>query len=334
MKNIKVIICADATPQMGSGHVMRSLALAFALKNRGWQITFAGKVSIPWVKEKLSRCGISFKEISGTPEKSEDPYELLEKRLECEAPDWIVFDGYHFGPDCQKFMLGKGIRVLVIDDCAYCESYHCDLLLNQNPCALSYDYKGEIGQMLAGAEYALLRPEFLNARPSRNKYLHAPENVLLCLGGGDFSFHLPKIAEILRIPEFGNIKLSVVAGVMPVDKIQAAFGYLCDRLNIIENPENMAALYAGADFCVTAGGSSCWELCHMGTPFLTWEVADNQKDILKWLAEKGLARPLGRDSLKEFIMDNEARFQAVLLGEKLVDGKGAARVCGKMSGGN
>jgi len=48
-----LLIRADATPRMGTGHVMRCLALAQAAQDLGMDVRFLARVEVPWVQERL-----------------------------------------------------------------------------------------------------------------------------------------------------------------------------------------------------------------------------------------------------------------------------------------
>jgi len=185
---LTVHIRADAAPRVGTGHVMRCLALARWALNEGADVFFSGRVNVPWVKERLEREGIPFMPVPGDIPGQENPQSLQPVLDTISKGDWFVFDGYHFGPDCQKAARAAGALLLVIDDYAHLPEYHCDILLNQNLGAEKLLYAGDIGRTLLGPRYALLRPEFLNARRAAESrpVRHDSRNILLTLGGGNY----------------------------------------------------------------------------------------------------------------------------------------------------
>jgi UDP-2,4-diacetamido-2,4,6-trideoxy-beta-L-altropyranose hydrolase len=98
----------------------------------------------------------------------------------------------------------------------------------------------------------------------------------------------------------------------------------------------MAALLASADLAVCAGGSTCWELGHLGVPALTLVVADNQQRVAAALHDAGVVRNLGwfdrvsdeslASAIDDLRRDRGARQEMSRRGRTLVDGRGAGRV--------
>lgn len=327
-------IRADASPGMGTGHVMRCLALAQWASLGGWEVFFSGRVLVPWLWQRLHASGIPFRFLSGDAPRQENPEHLLGDLGPYSPGDWLVLDGYHFGPDCQKAARKAGLRLLVIDDYAHLPCYFCDILLNQNPGCETFPYEGEIGARLLGPEYALLRPEFARAREmATGKAPHnTPQNILLTLGGGDFSSHLGALSEALAVPELHGRRLRVIVAAMPEADIKESLAACSARLEMTRRADDMASLLRETDLCITAGGSTCWELCCLGTPFLTVEVAENQKGIIAWLDANAYAARFSAAALREALASPaylQNRREKIL---QLCDGVGATRVLHFLAG--
>lgn len=323
----RILIRADATPRMGSGHVMRCLALSQALRVSGLEPLLAGHVEIPWVRERLRRETIDHEFLPGPPPEREDP-EALTGLVAKVNPSAVVLDGYHFGLDCQKTIRAAGCCLLVIDDYRHLPEYSADILLNQNLGVEELGYRGDIGLKLIGPEYALLRPEFAAARPAAERRIlsERAEHLLLTLGGGDFSDHLKNLAQVFNHPELAGRTLNVLAGKMPPEKIKAALTGSPARLSILSGVDDMPGLLLATDLAVSAAGSTSWELCCLGVPFMTVEVAENQKPIAAALADRGLAPHFSEAALKKLLTSQGERRQAGAKGLKLVDGLGAFKV--------
>jgi UDP-2,4-diacetamido-2,4,6-trideoxy-beta-L-altropyranose hydrolase len=294
-----MFIRADATPFIGTGHVMRCIALAQAASDAGWDVQLAGRVRVPWVAERLAREGVSFMALDGEVPEEECPSRLLRQIGQASA-NWVVLDGYHFGSDCHHAVRNAGYNLLIIDDYAHLPEYSCDILLNQNIGAGQLLYTGEIGKKLFGPEYALLRREFtLNREKALARtFPEKPRNVLLSLGGGDMSQLLEKLAPTFFLPELTGCTLRVVAGQMSPLKIQEILRGCPASLEIMEDVTDMPALMLWADICVTAGGSTCWELCCLGVPFLAVDAAENQHEVVNYLHTRGIAPIMTEFSLR------------------------------------
>ena len=297
-----LLIRADASPAMGTGHVMRCLALAQWAAREGLPVRLIGRVTVPWVAEKLNKESISFTPLRGEIPSMQAPEELL-AQLGPPTPDaWAVLDGYHFGLDCQKAVREAGYKLLLIDDYAHQPKYSCDILLNQNLGAEKLPYAGEIGKRLFGPKYALLRPEFAEARSlaEMRNFPDTPHKLLLTLGGGDFSEHLRRVASCFMLPELKGRILRVIAGAMQEEVIRDILQDCPAEIEILRRVDDMPALLLDTDLCITAGGSTCWELCWLGVPFLTVEVAENQKGIVEELCMARIAEHLSVESFRRY----------------------------------
>lgn len=319
---LPLLIRADASPRMGAGHVMRCLALAGWAAREGCEATLISRAGVPWVAEKVRTEGIAFIPLEGGIPASERPAALLDVLGPASPGAWAVLDGYHFGLDCHKAVRTAGYKLLVIDDYAHLPEYSCDILLNQNIGAEEFTYTGDIGQKLLGPKYALLRPEFAKAREKAQARIfpEKAQKILLTLGGGDFSGHLARIAPDFTIPELAGCILRVIAGAMPHERIHELLRDCPAQVEILGRVDDMPALLLDTDLCVTAGGSTCWELCCLGVPFLTVEVAQNQRALLRHLAESGFAESFAKYSFAAALEGPVAEKSARVM--TLVDGKG------------
>ena len=323
MQNL--VIRADAGSRMGTGHVMRCFALAQAAIEQKAKVRFIGRNSVPWVRDWLNMSGVRFDELSGQIPDKENPQDILSQIRLAGYPShdtWVVLDGYHFTASCHKAVKNAGYRVLVIDDYAHLPEYHCDVLLNQNLGSARVDYRGDIGLRLMGPSYALLRPEFGKARKQicLDSKLTPPQNILVSLGGGNFFESLSIIAEAMNIPEMAGCNVKIIQGAMDAADILRVFDDCPFGISVLERVDDMPGLLLGTDLCITAGGSTCWELCCLGVPFMTVVVAENQQAVAANLNDLHIARPFSKDSLQSALAGH---FNT---GFDLVDGAGAFRV--------
>ncbi|WP_291447503.1 UDP-2,4-diacetamido-2,4,6-trideoxy-beta-L-altropyranose hydrolase [Desulfovibrio sp.] len=318
--NTSVVICADAAPRIGTGHIMRCLALAQAARLRGITVRFACKIAVPWVRDRLLKEDIPFTEVPGEVPMTEAPADVLARWAEMPAPSWVIFDGYHFGHDCQQAVRAAGYKLMVIDDYAHLPEYSCDILLNQNMGAEKFTYIGDIGQKLLGPRYVLLRQEFFKARERarRRAFPSIPKKILITLGGGDFINFLEKIASELCLPQLKGRKVRVIQGAMSKGRIKTAFAACPASLKVLPRIDDMPALLLDTDLCITAGGSTCWELCCLGVPFLTVEVAENQHGIVTGLETMSIANQFTRD---EFLKKLHGQHYKSMINDNMLQNK-------------
>nr|WP_274605255.1 UDP-2,4-diacetamido-2,4,6-trideoxy-beta-L-altropyranose hydrolase [Phaeovibrio sulfidiphilus] len=298
------MICADTSPRMGTGHVMRSLALIQSCRAAGIPVHLASRMDVSWVRERLATEGVPFSPLSDAIPRQESPDVLLAHiRQTGLDPAWVVLDGYHFGPDCQSALREAGYRVLVVDDYAHQPVYHCDALLNQNLGAEHLSYHGDIGLRLFGPRHALLRREFREAQRSVTPHCGKTpvRSLLLTFGGGSFADVLPSLAPALAQPGLAGCTLRVIGGSMRERQVREALEDCPARVEVLYQVRDMPALMEQTDLCITAGGSTCWELCALGVPFLTVEIAENQRAAIRELERCDLAWPFSADRLAGFL---------------------------------
>lgn len=325
---MRLLIRADATPGMGTGHVMRCLALAQWALQSGVEVTLMGRIRVPWVAERLARERVPFIPLDGDVPAEEAPQTILNHVRTVQGADWVMLDGYHFGLSSQKVLRHTGYKLLVIDDYAHLPEYSCDALLNQNLGAEMLAYAGDIGSFLLGPRYALLRSEFLEARQrALGRVLPpTPRSLLLTLGGGNSAEHLRRIANCFMLPELAGRTLKVVRGSMDVADIHDSLQGCPADIEVLQLVDDMPSLLLDTDLCVTAGGSTCWELCCLGVPFLTVIVAENQAAMVASLVEEGLSKMLSRKSVTDYFCGIEGGNDHVAKLMETVDAHGAQRI--------
>lgn len=331
---INIIFRADATSTMGTGHVMRCLAIALRATQLRCNVYFVGYTNVPWIKERIVKNFKNYYFIKRAPEICESATCILQDLNKANFNfdlngSWIVLDGYHFSNDSQKLLRSIGVKIVVIDDFAHLNEYTCDILLNQNIGADELDYQGYIGVKLIGLKYALLRPEFRYGRKYKSRNINKKtlfKSVLISLGGGDFLDILQYIVSILSDISCKNVKFYILCGNMPREKVFNVVGSAVAKFTIFENVNNMRALFNEVDLCITAGGSTCWELACCGVPFLTIQIAENQKYVCRILDERDYALKFSKYNFEMLLNNEKIRQKYSKKITKIVDGLGATRL--------
>lgn len=310
------VIClrADASVSIGTGHVMRCLTLADELARRGAECLF---VSAPGTREMVP--ALAYPVVP--PEKL--PF----------GAALAVVDHYGLDAACEADIRSRTGAVMAIDDWP-ARRHHCDLLLDQTLGRTADEYRGLVPATcvtLAGAGYALLRPQFAAARPAslarRDGRL---ERILVSLGGTDPGNVTGRVLDAIAASGVAA-QVDVVMGAKAphLDAVRAGAAIL-PAARVLTGVEDMAALMAGADLAIGAGGTTTWERCCLGLPTLMLVIADNQRDVARQVAAAGAAWPADPESLPEALRQLAAGPAALAAMSKaaagICDGLGAARV--------
>ncbi|MDF5709874.1 MAG: UDP-2,4-diacetamido-2,4,6-trideoxy-beta-L-altropyranose hydrolase [Nostoc sp. S4] len=335
---MKLFIRVDASTQIGTGHVMRCLALAQAWQDAGGQVIFAIATEVPDLKARLNAEGMEVIYLAIQIGSAEDAEETAKLARQFNA-NWVVVDGYHFGAKYQKIIKEFELKLLFIDDYGHAKQYHADIVLNQNIHAYEELYRNRqpYTKLLLGTSYSLLRREFWQWRGWQRSLPLIAKKLLLTLGGADPDNVTLKVIQGLQQVEVEGLEVVVVVGASNPHYKQLRSASQKSRFPIYlkRNVTNMPELMAWADVAVTAGGSTCWELAFMGLPSLIVILADNQ-----WSSAKKLSGVSGINlgwhenistteiaaAVSELITSTQTRSEMVKRGQELVDGKGIARV--------
>jgi UDP-2,4-diacetamido-2,4,6-trideoxy-beta-L-altropyranose hydrolase len=313
---MRLVIRADASTAIGTGHVMRCLALAEAWEDRGG--------TVDWITNAAG---------------------ALRERLRVKAetnggagPAACVMDGYHFRPQDQLAMRERFRPLLVIDDLADQSFYHADLLLNQNLHAHELRYCAEPhARLLAGPRYALLRREFRRWKSWERRIAPEARRILVTMGGSDPDNVTMRAARAIEACGLGGAEVAILAGAAN-PHLAALREWTGARAGwrVEAAVEDVTPLMAWADCAVTAAGSTCWETCFLGLPTAVVTLAENQRPVARGLSDAGAAHSLGwhaelsaeqmTAAIAGHLLPFPARERMSRAGRALVDGDGAGRV--------
>ena len=343
MKLGTVLIRADASVEVGTGHVMRCLALAQTWQDAGGEAAFAMAESTPAILERLKAERIEVHEVREGPGTPNDAKLTLDVAKACGA-EWMVVDGYVFGADYQRRVKDAGLRLLWVDDDGSARHYCADIVLNQNVHARPsfYSSRDTSCRLLLGPKYAVLRREF-NPRQKRKREISARGNkVLITMGGSDSGNVSLRVVEALREVSVQNLEAVVVIGGSSPhfeSVAQAALSFP-GVMRAQRDALNMPELMAWADIAVSAAGSTCWEMCMMGLPAVVIDVAANQSAIAEGLSRlavsvhAGSSESLSTEALaaevERLLLSSECRSAMSRRGHELVDGEGTLRVMSEL----
>jgi UDP-2,4-diacetamido-2,4,6-trideoxy-beta-L-altropyranose hydrolase len=334
-----LLIRADAGPDIGTGHVMRCLALAQAWKDAGGSAIFEMAVEMPEIERRLRVDGFVVHHINAQPGSERDAALTADLAISQNAC-FVVVDGYQFGSEYQMNLKKAKAHLLFIDDYGHAEFYWADLVLNQNIYAREelYEDRDSNTELLLGSPFVLLRREFQSWRKWIRKNPDNASKILVTLGGSDPDNATAKILSLLQSLKVNDIEIIVVIGGGNAhnEALQAAAKQSQIPIRIVSNASNMPELLAWADMAIISGGTTSYETAFMGLPSLIVIIASNQIRVAEKLAEIGAAVNLGwnhnlagggiQKTVEDLRVNCKTRESLSQISRQLVDGLGTARV--------
>lgn len=335
-----IIFRADGNSQIGSGHIMRCLAIAEAAKDRGEECTFitASDDMASVIKSK------SFDNLVLNTDYRDMESEDIIPVLKAFSASTVVVDSYYVSEKYLKILKDyckeHGGKLIYLDDIKKF-AYPCNLLINYQIHARIDEYnriyeKEQRPEYFVGTNYVPLRKEFVSL-PNR-KVKERADSVFVTTGGSD-SQHLAM--ELVKIAKQSDKTFHFVIGAVNKDKkLIEREAENCPNIHLHVNAKNMSELMQMCDVAISASGSTLYELCATQIPSVTFVVADNQSLIAEGFSSKdiihncGDVRELGSQKLAKLLIqealmlcDNYDR--RCMLSETMksvVDGFGVSRI--------
>lgn len=308
----------DASRDIGTGHLMRCLTLAQALKERGAKCHFIVRDHPGSLVEGISSRGFRMWLLpterapleASAPERplppTDAPWAAAHWQTDAEQtavilkklqPRWLIVDHYGFDAQWESALRLYCGSLMVIDDLAD-RPHYCELLLDQTFGRAAADYGPLVPQqckVLAGAKYALLRPEFAAMREiSLPRRANAPvKKLLISMGGGDQCATTCRVMVALQrtaLPDDCAITVVAGTGTACCDALRATAAMLRWAVEVKVNVRDMAGLMCESDLAIGGAGATSWERCCVGLPSIVIVLARNQQGVAAALREVGAAR--------------------------------------------
>lgn len=281
---MRIVIRTDAGPSIGGGHLMRSLTLAEAARERGHDVSFVC-VDDPMVDRVAAKGFGMVRLVPGTGKLAD----AEATGRAADRADWLVWD--HYGLDTSwlaatRLAAAITLRVMAVDDLDF-GPLHSDLVLDQTRIGAPRIHRSPAE--MVGPAFALLRPEFADLRERSLGRRGGPvKKVLIAPGMMDAAGLAPSALDALdRLP---GLAAEVVMSSSSQSRaaVEARVEGRDDRVLTLDATD-MADRLLVADFCIGACGMTTWERCCLGVPSVVVAVADNQSHVAASLAHYGAA---------------------------------------------
>lgn len=360
---MKITFRTDASIHIGTGHVMRCLTLAEALTVRGAQCAFICREHAGNLIQVIQSKGYEVHALPAPPFEShgqgnelahsnwlgatqDDDALACQAILQAKRPDWLVVDHYAIDARWEDALAPYYGKLMVIDDLAD-RLHRCDLLLDQNLGRHPADYTQLVlahCQVLAGPNYALLRPEFAALRTyslQRRQAQPALRQLLITMGGVDQPNATGQVLTALKdcaLP--ADCRITVVMGLSApcLQKVKELAEQMPWFTEVAVNVSDMAQRMSDSDLAIGAAGSTAWERCCLGLPTLMVVLAANQQPGAQALEAARAARLIGgvSDIAEQLphavraLLDSDAQRRMSLAASTITDGNGIEKILNLM----
>lgn len=351
---LSIVFRTDASDAIGSGHVVRCLTLATALRERGAIVLFVCRTLSGHLCSLIESRGFVVHRLPGPDERPGDgdaprspvPWneDADQTRTAIAAlparPTWLVVDHYGLDERWERAVRGSVDHLMVIDDLAN-RAHDCDVLLDQNQVAgMDTRYAGKVPpacRLLLGPRHALLQSAYARLHDRVLPREGAVQRIFIFTSGSDRDDLTGRLLDAVLSLSRPDIDVDVAVG-SSHPALEAIRGRASSHPNVHVHTDlpTLAVLMARADLAIGASGGASWERLCLGLPALVVSMSDDQRPIAEELQRLGLVRWIGHCAEADDTALRQALADVVRQGldaawsvscRALVDGRGADRVC-------
>lgn len=294
---MNILIRADSSSDIGTGHIMRDLVLTKQFDKDN--IIFATQDLEGNINQKIKDAGYELEILKSN--NFEELNELI-KKLNIEM---IVIDNYNIDYKFEKKLKEQNpkLKIFVFDDIY--EKHYCDILLNHNIYADKKRYRNLVpnkSELRCGAKYTLLRDEFLKSKNQKIKKVKT-KTIFVAMGGTDHkNLNIKILKTIKKVSKNIKINLVTTTSNKNLEKLKE---YCQDKksINLYINSNEIAKLMNKSHFAIITPSVTANEAYYLKLPFIVIKTAQNQKEMYKYLTKNGYftIKNFDKKRLKKYI---------------------------------
>jgi len=271
LKKKKILIKTDASHEIGTGHVYRSLSIASKLINH--EVIFLMDEAKPLGIEIVSNNNYPY--ITHNSDKGEG--ELADKLAKEEIvdkikeynPDIVINDILNTNSKYTKALRDNDYYIVNFEDVGGGIKY-AHIVFD----AL-YEHKIPLKNLYSGHKYYILKDEFYYQ--SFKKVTEDVNKILLTFGGTDPNNLTEKVLEAILNSNYTN-DIEIILGLGYSNKKEIQDKYKDnDRIKIYENVKNMSEHMYNADLIFTSAGRTMYEIASLGVPCIC--LCQNEREL-------------------------------------------------------
>lgn len=341
-----VYIRTDGNETIATGHLMRCLSIARALRRQHAQPIFvlSDMTSVSLLQRMMTAAetaeqAFPIVHLQTDYRNPEKEIPAMQNLLSARSIACLLVDSY-FATSRYLSDLKKICRVAYLDDLQAFD-YPVDLIINYDIIVDKSFYRSA-RKVLCGGSYTPLREQF-----SLCPY-HLWEqvrDVFLSTGGTDpFNISCGLLQKMRTSPQWQNVNFHVLTGPMHAHRADLSTLSAQDgRIILHQNVTDMASLMAQCDLAISAAGTTLYELCAVGVPSVSYSMADNQIPGAKAFDQAGLIPWIGDirnnpaffetacEKMLSLARDHNARKEQSTRMRMAIDGAGADRIAEQLT---
>jgi spore coat polysaccharide biosynthesis predicted glycosyltransferase SpsG len=306
------VLSGEASPTIGTGHVMRLSAVAEELISRGLEVIFVGRIiDVDWLKSRILTQGFSrvvFEEKSFAA----DP-----------RSDVLILDSYTKKSSDMFVAKSNWNKVVLIADKST-PLYMADLVFHPNISEAKIEHRGE--SFHSGPLYVPFRQSIKGKEVGANR--NSILKILLVGGGTDPYSFVENVARVLSQID-ADFEARLFTNNLDMDNLDSRF-----MINKIGHEFDKYANLA--DLAFSTSGTTSLEFLARQIPTGVGCSIDNQEDFYNKMSAIGVAIPIGRvfsgswklnvQSIRQLVVDDNLRSELRVRVRDFVDLKGASRI--------
>ncbi len=331
-----LVIRADGNADIGVGHLMRCLTIAEQAGGPEHVVFWcADERSGALAREK----GYEVRVLGTDYRHMLQELPRLERLARDLGPGTVILVDSYFVTEEYLRTLGTYARVYLLEDVPG-HIWPVAGVINYNAFAdrgfyqQIYRRAGLDACLYIGADYIPLRSQFAG---HVCRVRQQAEELLVTTGGGDRENIAGKILETIGD---GMCRIHVVSGPYnPHGAWLDSYAAAHPGVTVYRQVTRMAELMSRCDLAVTAGGTTVYELCALGVPFVCFSYAENQEALAEYAGAREAGLYAGKyhqapaetlenigSMVRRAAADSELRQRMSRRARELVDGRGAGRL--------
>lgn len=330
-------IRVDINNIIATGHVMRCLSIADSANDLGISTTFI--LADNNAKELIEHKGYKTIVLNSDWNDLDAEIDSIKGVIKEKQIDKILIDTYQVTEN-YLYEISKVAEVYFLDDLNKFD-YPVQNIICYANYFKKFNYKNDISwkntkisrQLFLGCDYVPLRKEF---RDVTTKPISDMDSIMILSGGTD-RFHIIE-NFLMRYSGSDFKKIIAICGMYYEEFDQLVSKYKdYPNISIYKSVDNLIDYMKSTDIVISAGGTTLYELCAVGTPTISYSFADNQLDNCNQFDEERLISYAGDVRyndiytnadiiIKKIYKDKRERLIRSKKMQSLVDGYGAQRI--------